>query len=90
MLKLGEKSRSPFLLFLIFLFFTSAIFANENENIVFEKGDAIYSDMGEDNFLEFLGHCGLYWEWEDLNDEGIPNDLKIHKVIESLKNVGGI
>lgn len=53
---------------------------------VFEKGDAIYSDLGEDHFLWFVGHSGLYWEWEDLNEEGNPNDptdLDTHKIIEA-------
>jgi len=52
---------------------------------VFEKGDAIYSDMGEDRFLGFLGHCGLYWEWVDISGEE-PNDpkkLETHKIIEA-------
>ena len=78
MLKLGEKSRSPFLLFLIFLFFTSAIFANENENIVFEKGDAIYSDLSGYMISGtnipwpwwFLGHAGLYWELNLFKNRG--------------------
>lgn len=53
---------------------------------VFEKGDAIYR-KGDLPGSWLLGHAGLYWEWVDLNEEGIPNDpndLKTHKVIESL------
>jgi len=59
---------------------------------VFEKGDAIYR-KGDFPGAWILGHAGLYWEWEDLDRDGEPNDpddLKTHKTIESRKEEGGV
>lgn len=56
------------------------------ERIVFEKGDAIYREADLPTFFKDFGHCGLYWEWVDLNEEKKPNnpdDFTTHNVIES-------
>lgn len=82
---------------LLFLtLFTSCAFAGEHAK-VFEKGDVIYRHLGGYIYGTnvpwpwwFLGHAGLYWEWEDVNKETKkPNDPKewsTHRTIQSLEN----
>ncbi len=62
------------------------------ERYYFEKGDAIYSDLGKHiPIIWFIGHAGLYREWKDINGEtGKPNNpddldtyMKQHRVLES-------
>jgi len=78
-----------FLSFII-LVFSNFSYATEK----FEKGDAIYTDMGGGlNPFWFLGHAGLYYYWEPAeNENGIvePESYGRHFIIQSAdKGVQG-
>lgn len=77
---------------LLLVVMTSVVIANSfvyaAERIVFEKGDALYREADLPIFFKDFGHCGLYWEWKDV-EGGVPNNpdaedyKKQHNVIES-------
>ncbi|MFH1905216.1 MAG: hypothetical protein ABIK53_06830 [bacterium] len=70
-------------LFLIFLGAIS-LYAEET-SAKFEKGDAIYSDLGENHILGWVGHAGLYMWWDKAEKNGIvnPKEAKNHVVYQS-------
>ena len=76
------------ILLLSFLSFIILIFPNFGYAIEkFEKGDAVYSDLGEGHHLfGFIGHAGLYMWWDKTDDLGnyqSPTEEEYHAVYQS-------
>lgn len=87
------KQKKIFLLILmvIMTLFLSNIIWAEERTIFFEKGDALYRRGKIPGGSWWFGHCGLYYEWIDLNEDGEPNnpdDFATHRVIESVGGQG--
>ncbi|MDO9464338.1 MAG: hypothetical protein Q7J67_03480 [bacterium] len=72
---------------LLLIFSSCFIYAEEK----FEKGDAIYTDMGGGlNPFWFLGHAGLYYYWDSTENEvshvAEPENYEKHFIIQSADN----